>query len=116
MNSERVRVVFNFAFSQMQQPSCERKILQIRSHVLEVLNVHMNEIFFPILFYSKILFQIQKKNKYYKFLKILYYFQYKPTNILIPLLVKKSIKETFRSFERSEFQAHFVVHLLKICE
>ena len=46
------------------------------------------------------------KNKYYKFLKILYYFQYKPTNILIPFLVKKAIKETFRSFERSEFQAY----------
>ena len=46
------------------------------------------------------------KNKYYTFLKILYYFQYKPTNILIPFLVKKVIKEIFRSFERSELQAN----------
>ena len=46
------------------------------------------------------------RNKYYKFLKILYYFQYKPTNILIPFLIKKAIKKIFRSFERSELQAH----------
>ena len=38
----------------------------------------------------------------------MYYFQYKPTNILIPLLVKKVIKEAFHSFERSELQAHEV--------
>ena len=31
------------------------------SYVPEVLNVQMNEMFFPILFYQKILFQIQIK-------------------------------------------------------
>ena len=37
------------------------------------------------------------------------YFQYKPTNILIPSLVKKKvIKGTFRSFELSELQAHLI--------
>ena len=45
------------------------------------------------------------KNKYYKFLKILYYFQYKSTNILIPFLVKKVIKKIFRSFELSEIKS-----------
>ena len=52
------------------------------------------------------------KNKYYKFLKILYYFQYKPTNILMPVLIKIVIKETFRSFERSELQTHEKVRII----
>ena len=38
---------------------------------------------------------------------MLYHFQYKPTNILIPFLVKnKRIEKTFNSFEHLERQAH----------
>ena len=61
---------------------------------------------FPNSILSKNIVPNTNKNKYCKFLKILYYFQYKPTNILIPLLVNKAIKKTFRSFERSELRAH----------
>ena len=66
----------------------------------------MNEIFFSNSILFKNIVPNTNKNKYYKILIIFYYFQYKPTNLLIPFLVKKAIKETFRSFERSELQAH----------
>ena len=36
----------------------------------------------------------------------MYYFQYKSTNILILFLVNKEMNKKFRSFERSELQAH----------
>ena len=73
----------------------------------EGLNVHMNEIFFLNSFLSKNIVLNTNKNKYYNFFLILHYFQYKSTNILILFLVNKGINKKFRSFERSELQAHF---------
>ena len=42
----------------------------------------------------------------------MYYFRYKSTNILILILVNKGINKKFRSFERSELQAHIFLCII----
>ena len=64
----------------------------------------MNEIFFLNSILSKNIVLNANKSKYY-FL-ILYYFQYKSTNVLILFLVNRGINNKFRSFECSELEAH----------
>ena len=79
----------------------------------EVLNVKINEIFFPNFILSKNTVLNTNKNKYCKFLKILYYFQYKSTNILILILINKAINKKFRLFECSQPQGiQFLLSLI----
>ena len=74
----------------------------------------MNEIFFPNSILSTNIVANTNKNKYYKFILILYYFRYKTIISLILFLFNKAINKKFRLFELSELQDHNLPYNSKI--